>query len=263
MTAPNQLRDDQYGTSKNLVARASIYQYETTPFDWFGWVFERLIESGIPADARIIDIGGGPGVFWKHNAARIPAGWRILHTDFSPGVVDEARAHVSRPGSTFEVADAAHIPHVDGSFDAVTANHMLYHTPDRALAIAEFARILKPGGQLFATTSNARSNAEIKDLIPAFNASGRGRIAPWPPIAFSLEDGRPQLEPFFNEVELQAVNSVLEIPYAEPLVGFIASRGNVDEATRTELLGFVRAYLQANGPLRVNARAGMFVGKKK
>ncbi len=52
----------------------------------------------------------------------------------------------------FKEIDAQSIPFEDETFDAVIANHMLYHVPDRPKAIAEIKRVLKPGGRLIATT---------------------------------------------------------------------------------------------------------------
>jgi ubiquinone/menaquinone biosynthesis C-methylase UbiE len=153
MTDHNTLRDDQYRTSANLMARAGLHRFSTAKVGWFDWVFDRLLAARLPADSRIVDIGGGPGVFWIHNAGRIPAGWQILHTDFSPGMVAEARSRIGRDGSTFEVVDAERLPYADAAFDGVIANHMLYHVPDRAKALREFARVLKPSGRLFATTN--------------------------------------------------------------------------------------------------------------
>ena len=52
----------------------------------------------------------------------------------------------------FKEMDAQSIPYEDGMFDAVIANHMLYHVPDRMKTIAEIKRVLKWGGRFIATT---------------------------------------------------------------------------------------------------------------
>ena len=39
-----------------------------------------------------------------------PAGWHVTHTDLSAGMVAEARAHIARAGSSFEVVDAQQLP---------------------------------------------------------------------------------------------------------------------------------------------------------
>ena len=44
----------------------------------------------------------------------------------------------------YEIIDAQAIPYGTQRFDIVIANHMLYHVPDRAQAIAEMRRVLKP-----------------------------------------------------------------------------------------------------------------------
>jgi len=62
----------------------------------------------------------------------------------------------SRAGShVFLIAgDAQWLPFADASFDCILAMHMLYHVPDRDLAIAEMRRVLRPGGVLLALTNS-------------------------------------------------------------------------------------------------------------
>jgi ubiquinone/menaquinone biosynthesis C-methylase UbiE len=155
----------------------------------------------LPGEARIADIGGGPGWLWQQNAARIPVGWLVNHTDLSSGMVAEARANIARPGSAFDVVDAQHLPFADASLDAVVANHMLYHVPDRARAIREFARVLKPRGQLFATTNGDEHMAEIPVLIAAFNRLNGDILPAWPKLGFTLESGKSELERHFAQVK--------------------------------------------------------------
>jgi len=62
---------------------------------------------------------------------------------------------------TFAVVDAQAIPYPDAHFDAIIANHMLYHVPDRPKALAEIRRALKPGGHFYASTLGANHLREM------------------------------------------------------------------------------------------------------
>ena len=263
MTDEAHLRDSQYKTSKNLMARAGLHRYSTARVAWFDWVFDHMSTVELPADARIVDIGGGPGTIWKHVAARVPTSWQILHTDFSPGMVEEARKNINRAGSGFEVVDAERLPYADASFDAVMANHMLYHVPDRAQAIREFARVLKPNGRLLATTNSARGMSEIVDIITTFNRFGCGTLEPWPTLSFTLEGGGADLAAGFGDIAVHQFDNVLEVTEAEPLVAYIASRGHVDEAVCSELRAFVKDMLDKGGMVRVHPRSGVLTATKK
>ena len=130
--------DAQYKTSEKLFARADMFKrFGRGGGGWHTWAFDRLLEAGLPVEAQIVDVGGGPGWFWQHNQARIPTGWRVMHTDLSPGMVAEARANIARPGSSFKVVDAEQLPFPDAGLDALIANHMLYHVRDRARALRD------------------------------------------------------------------------------------------------------------------------------
>ncbi|MEZ4608117.1 MAG: class I SAM-dependent methyltransferase [Deinococcales bacterium] len=74
----------------------------------------------------------------------------------------------SLKGVEFLQIDAEEIPFADNSFDAVIANHMLYHVADRPKALGEIARVLKANGKLYATTVGERHMGELTVLVNAF-----------------------------------------------------------------------------------------------
>jgi ubiquinone/menaquinone biosynthesis C-methylase UbiE len=57
-------------------------------------------------------------------------------------------------GLSFDVADAAHLPFGDASFDACRIDRVLQHIADPARALAKMIRVLRPGGVLVAFDSD-------------------------------------------------------------------------------------------------------------
>ena len=114
-----------------------------------------LRPHNLSADARILEIGYGPADLWVQNLDRLPAGWTITLTDFSVGMIEAAQRNLAGAGRpfTFRPMNAQSIPFDTATFDAVIANHMLYHVPDLTKAVAEIHSVLKPGGTLYAATN--------------------------------------------------------------------------------------------------------------
>ncbi len=103
----------------------------------------------------------------------------------------------------FEQIDAQSIPYPDETFDAVIANHMLYHVPDRKKALSEIRRVLKADGRLFATTVGDQHLKEISAwLTRAAGKQGWSHTFSQP---FLLENGASQLQEFFPHVEIVAL----------------------------------------------------------
>ena len=146
----------QYRTAANLAARQRIYQYATRDVAWHAWVFQQM-RPPLPPDARVLELGCGNGALWRETLDRVPPRWRVTLSDLSAGMLDDARRGLAHGASRFHVAriDAQSIPFADQSFNAVVANHMLYHVPDRPRAYGEIARVLRPGGRLFAAFSRS------------------------------------------------------------------------------------------------------------
>lgn len=251
---PNALTE-QYADASNLNVRIALHErYSTAEREFWPWVFDQF---DLPDDARVLSLGCGPGNLWKANAERVPDDWNVAVTDFSPGMVTEADENLAdcQNGFGFAVADAATIPFAEETFDAVTANHMLYHVPDRERAFREIRRVLNASGTLYATTNGERNNRELRDVMGAFVDEPLTRGD-----AFQLENGGEQLREFFDSVERRRFEDALRVTDVEPLVAYALS---CEEFAGVSALreAFEREFEE--GVFHVEKDVGMFVARKK
>ncbi|HET7618537.1 MAG TPA: class I SAM-dependent methyltransferase [Vicinamibacterales bacterium] len=99
--------------------------------------------------ARVLDAGTGSG---NLAAALAQKGADVVGIDFCEPALDIARRKA--PGATFLFGDLTRpLPFADGSFDAVSCSAVLHvlTREDQRAAIAELARVLRPGGRLVVT----------------------------------------------------------------------------------------------------------------
>jgi ubiquinone/menaquinone biosynthesis C-methylase UbiE len=255
------LRERQYHNASNLNDRIQIHvRFSTNTYGWLPWIFDQF---DLPARCRVLELGCGPAHLWAQNIARLPPGWEVTLSDFSPGMLDEARRALAGTGRpfTFEVVDAQAIPFGDAAFDAVIANHMLYHVPDRPRALAEIRRVLRPGGRFYASTIGAAHLRELHDLARRFDPA----LAWWggqSTDTFTLENGAAQIERFFSHVAVRRYEDSLVVTEAEPIVAFVASSdpsGLLEGERRAAFRAFVERELAANrGAIRIQKDSGLF-----
>jgi 2-polyprenyl-6-hydroxyphenyl methylase/3-demethylubiquinone-9 3-methyltransferase len=98
----------------------------------------------------VLDIGCGGGLIAK---PLIEQGAVVAGIDLSAESIAAARAACAGRGD-FRVGDAREVPFATQSFDTVLMADLLDHIPDYSKALAEAARVLKPGGMLFVGTIN-------------------------------------------------------------------------------------------------------------
>jgi SAM-dependent methyltransferase len=257
LTDQRYLRSEQYRDAANLDARIRLHaRFSTNPSDLQRWIFDRL---DLPARSRILELGCGPASLWRANAERFPPGWSLTLADLSPGMAREARGALGGLGlpAAYLCADAQAIPCAGARFDAVLANHMLYHVPDRAAAVAEIARVLRPDGRCYAATNGEGHLAELHALVARFDPALRlwgGRAG----LSFSLQNGAEQLAARFGEVRLERYEDGLAVTESAPLAAYIASVVRLDPPRRRDLERFVEAELAAQGgTIRITKDAGL------
>lgn len=263
-TDPNYLKTDQYRDSSNLDARAVVHQrFSTNPYGWFHWVFDRL--SVLPENARILELGCGPGYLWKECGQPIPASWNITLSDLSPGMVDAAWRNLVVTGRNFkfEQIDAQSILYPDETFDAVIANHMLYHVPDKSAALAEIWRVLKPAGRFYASTGGKRHLGEIADLLSKFDPE----LSFWGnrTDSFLLENGEGQLLEWFTGIKLARYEDALEVTDVTALVDYILSgRVDIPAERLPRFREFVAHEVEAQGGVfHITKDSGLFASVRK
>ena len=245
----------QYQNASNLEARIALHaRFSTNTYGYYSWIFDHL---DLPSQSRVLELGCGTGRLWLENKDRIPEGWDVTLSDFSPGMVQEAQQNLrdSRRSLTFAVVDAQAIPYAHERFDGVIANHMLFHVPDRPKALAEIHRVLRPGGRLYAATNGRAHLRELSSFVPEQSSDFSHRLV------FDLENGRDQLVPWFSTIVLHRYEDALVITEAEPLIAYFLSTriaSALDGHTQAELTRRVEEELAAHGAIHVSKDMGLF-----
>ena len=118
----------------------------------FGAVFERGRQAAIAAaervGGRVLEVGVGTGISLPDYSRST----RLFGVDISEPMLRKARERVSELELTnvegLAVMDAADLSFPDDSFDVIVAQYVITTVPDPEAALDEFARVLKPGGEI-------------------------------------------------------------------------------------------------------------------
>jgi ubiquinone/menaquinone biosynthesis C-methylase UbiE len=124
------------------------------PFTDRGWeTLARRFAAAVPGDSplRVLDVGCGTGRSRRIYQDRSE---RYAGIDLSLGALRIAWHLAPPPEAAWLQADALRLPFRAASFDLVAFSSVLHHVPDRQAALAEAARVLRPGGWAFAFDPN-------------------------------------------------------------------------------------------------------------
>jgi ubiquinone/menaquinone biosynthesis C-methylase UbiE len=105
---------------------------------------------GLGPRMRVLDVAAGRGTSALTLATRF--GCEVIGLDYSPRNIEAAKRHAGERGLGNKVilycGDAERLPFADGSFDAIVCECALCTFPNKQSAAAEFARVLRVGGQV-------------------------------------------------------------------------------------------------------------------
>jgi demethylmenaquinone methyltransferase/2-methoxy-6-polyprenyl-1,4-benzoquinol methylase len=139
-----------------------------------GWK-RRLVRMAQPvAGARALDLATGTGdiAFLLHDA-----GGRVIGLDVTMRMIQLARRkRIAGAGPAFLVGDMAALPFPTASFDVVTTGYGLRNVPDLGVAIAEIARVLRPGGVLLSLDFDRPRSRVVRAAYLAYLSTVGGAL---------------------------------------------------------------------------------------
>jgi ubiquinone/menaquinone biosynthesis C-methylase UbiE len=113
-------------------------------------VAQDVIDSA-PTTGGVLDVGTGPGRL-LHEVAVRRQDLVLAGADLSPDMITVAERAADSRGLahriSFRVADVTALPYADDSFDLVVSTLSMHHWPAVGPAVAELARVLRPGGRV-------------------------------------------------------------------------------------------------------------------
>ncbi|MDH4143871.1 MAG: methyltransferase domain-containing protein [Acidimicrobiia bacterium] len=115
---------------------------------------ELLQTAGLQPGEAVLDVACGTGLIARLAAAAVGASGSVTGIDVAPEMIEVAAAASQTDGAEIEwlEADAASLPSPDQSYDVVLCQMGLMFVEDKAAAIAEMKRVLRPGGRLVINT---------------------------------------------------------------------------------------------------------------
>lgn len=134
----------------------------------FGGVFSKGRDAAIQATnkigGRVLEVGVGTGISLPLYAPHL----RIFGTDISEAMLQKAKKRVDEFGlknvEGLAVMDAENLEFPENSFDVVMAQYVVTAVPNPEKALDEFARVLRPGGELIILT-RVSADAGVRRFI--------------------------------------------------------------------------------------------------
>ena len=113
------------------------------------WKAVAISQANVRPGQHVLDVASGTGDLALAFAKRVGPHGRVVMSDINGQMLTRGRNRLIDRGCPVEsvVCDAEHLPFPDASFDLVTVAFGLRNMTDKQAALAEMARVLKPGGQ--------------------------------------------------------------------------------------------------------------------
>ncbi|MFB6254201.1 MAG: class I SAM-dependent methyltransferase [Halobacteriaceae archaeon] len=260
----SELLAEQYADASNLSTRGEFNERYTVkdrhPHEWV------RKQVSLPTDARVLDIGCGPGTFWTVNNDQIPPEWEVVLGDFSRDMVTKARNRVTNGDLSphITVADAERLPFDANSFDAILALQMLYHLPDIENGLQGLREVLRPDGCLYASAGSPH-NAEL--LFEMMSTVVDGSVETIS-NGFTNENGYELLNQYFDHVEQRIFENEIRVEDPDAVVSYALSLPLDDPALEPfdpedaeELRAVVAEYIDRHGEIRWQKDYPLFIAK--
>ena len=244
----------QYATADNLALRIAFQQrFSQNKYGFGPWLMDQY---DFPPRARVLEIGCGTGAMWQGKQALIDSFDSLILTDFSEGMLADAQKNLADiNGVVFQQADIQNLPFEADSFDFVIANMMLYHVPDKEMAVREVRRVLKKGGVFACATYGEEGLPSYMQRLLGDRVAFRSLNK-----TFTLQNGADILKIAFENVEKREYPDEFLVDDAEAVVAYLASMtGMVTGFPAEEVRTIVAEKIAAEGPMHIPKQYGTFI----
>jgi ubiquinone/menaquinone biosynthesis C-methylase UbiE len=163
---------------------------------WWGEHMHRYQEAlrYINPDDIVLDIACGTGFGTDIIAGKTRG--KVVGGDIAADAINECRSHWSKTNLEFRVLDGTKLDFPNHFFDKIVSFETIEHTGQYREMISEFARVLKPGGQLILSTPN-------RDVL-----SPNGIVNPFHIQEFTYDELKQILEGSFARVQLSGQRNI-------------------------------------------------------
>jgi SAM-dependent methyltransferase len=155
---------------RTLDSHSAEYFGETRDY-WWNLDFLELMGRRLSFDRvqDVLDIGCGVGHWGQLLANVLPRTARVQGVDRDPIWVEKASSRAAARNwadrFSYQVSVAETLPFADASFDLVTCQTVLIHTPDPGAVVDEMIRVARPGGLILAAEPNNIANSLMLDSL--------------------------------------------------------------------------------------------------
>ena len=154
---------------------ARVYEDFLVRWQLRPWTAVLLAEAAILPGERILDLAAGTGIVAREAAPFVGVGGRVVALDINPAMLAVGRSLPEPAGASIEwlEGDAAALPLLDATFDAVLCQQGMQYFVDRSGAAAEVRRVLVSGGRALLVVWRALAHNPVQE---ALNAAGQCRV---------------------------------------------------------------------------------------
>jgi ubiquinone/menaquinone biosynthesis C-methylase UbiE len=229
-------------------------------------------------DLRVLEVACGTGLVTRHLLDRLGGGGSILATDLNEAMIALGRSQVpAGPGLQWRQADAVKLPLPDQSFDTIVCQFGFMFFPDKAAAVREAFRVLRPGGTYLFNVWGALAD----NPVPRITHETVGTFFPSDPpqfytVPFSCHQPEPirtlLLDGGFTDVEWASVDKTGTCPSAaDAAIGLIEGNPILDAiiARRADAVPEIERAVAAriaaevgDHPVRAPLRAVVFSARR-
>ncbi len=197
---------------------AEMYQHYFVPAMFTPWASILVDHAALRPGERMLDVACGTGIVSRVAAPMLGQAGKVAALDYSQPMLQVARALPAPPGAVIEwhEGNASKLPFPDRAFDAVVCQQGLQFVPERAAAVREMLRVLKPHGRAVVAVWQGLEKHPVFEALDT--AVARRFSVPLTDVAqpFSLNDADELRDLFeaagFHKVEILSEAALVHFP---------------------------------------------------